>query len=392
MPRHLLIRLAPDGSAAWVALERDGRLLHGERPGLPPPAQDVAGITVLVPSEDVLVLPLPELPGSARQRQQALPFAIEEQLAAPVEQQHVVLPDPSDGVFVVSRARMDGWMARLAEAGLVPDRMFPDGWLLPADPPSLLLHGNRALLRSAPDALLAVSAADLPQHLSVLQAAGLAPARLRLLRVGDSDAPPLPDGIGQVEPQQAADLLSLLAPFLRTIGGSGLLQHGYAPAHRGAGSRRAWAWAAGLAAAALLLAFVHALGERWALESRWQQQQAEMESLYRGIVPGTAPVPDPAARLRSLLERRGRGSGSGALDLLARVAPALSGSGRYTVDALEYRGGALELTLRAPDVATLDALRARLAGDAPLQAELTGVVPGSNGVEGRLRVRIGGPA
>ena len=39
------------------------------------------------------------------------------------------------------------------------------------------------------------------------------------------------------------------------------------------------------------------------------------------------------------------------------IAPSLAGSSRYTLEAVDYRSGAIDLTLRAPDVATLDGLR-----------------------------------
>jgi general secretion pathway protein L len=68
--------------------------------------------------------------------------------------------------------------------------------------------------------------------------------------------------------------------------------------------------------------------------------------------------------------------------------PGLVGS-LLTLDGVEFRGGVLELTLIASDVATLDNLRERLAQQG-LQVELTGANPGSAGVEGRLRIRGAG--
>jgi general secretion pathway protein L len=67
----------------------------------------------------------------------------------------------------------------------------------------------------------------------------------------------------------------------------------------------------------------------------------------------------------------------------------VAGSGRYTLEGLEYRAGTLELVVTAADVAALDQLRESLASIAPLQVELTAATPGSRGVEGRLRVRGG---
>lgn len=388
MSHRLLIRLTADGDATWLALGRDGVPLHGERPGFPPPTE--AGETVvLVPAEDVLVLPVPDLPGSPRQRLQALPFAIEEQLASPVEQQHVVLATQPDAVLVVARERMQAWLARLGEAGLAVDRLLPDGWLLPADVPTLVLHRERALLRDGPDRLLVLPAAQLGEMALLLEQAGALPAPVQVLRIDSAAAPVLPVH----DEHQGTDLLTALAAGLPNAGGLDLLQGEYAPHHRNAGAQRSWRLAAVLAVGALLTALGVAVGEYYALETRWQRQQADMEALYRSVVPGTTPVPDPAARLRSLLAaREGSAGNDGALGLLALVAPAIAGSGRYTIDAVEYRGGALELTLRAADVATLDSLRARLDDTPALRAELTAATPGTGGVEGRLRVSRGGPA
>jgi general secretion pathway protein L len=63
----------------------------------------------------------------------------------------------------------------------------------------------------------------------------------------------------------------------------------------------------------------------------------------------------------------------------------LAGGTQITLDAIEYRNGALEMTVIAVDVATLDGLRERLVQPG-MQAELTAANPGSQGVEGRLRI------
>lgn len=388
MPRRLLIRLDCAGEAAWLALGRDGVPLHGERAGLPPAAvaDDVIETVLLVPAEDVLVLPLPELPGSARQRAQALPFAIEEQLAAPVEQQHVLLAKQPDAVLVVARQAMDAWLQRLHAAGLRADRMLPDAWLLPY--PSLLLQRHRVLLRPAAERAWAFPAAQLAEYAALLDAAGALEGAVDVLRI-DSDAE-VP--FQQRKEQRFPDLLSALAPQLGSAGGADLLQGAYAPRHRHAGAERSWRLAAVLGGAALLAALGFAMTEYYALQQRARQQQAQMEALYRSVVPGAAQVPDPAARLRSLLAARGGPGSDGVLELLRQVAPALAGSGRFTIDALEYRGSALEITLQVPDVATLDSLRDRLDSLPPLRAQILSSTAGSSGFEGRLRVHRAGPA
>lgn len=379
MPPRLLIRLLPDGGVHWLPLDRDGRALGGERAGWPTEAAADETL-LLVPTEDVLVLPVPELPGSARQRQQALPFAIEEQLAAPVEQQHVVLVQDPAAVLVVAQERLQGWLSRCREAGVHPDRVLPDAWLLPVG--TLLLEDTRAVLRAAADRAIACPVGQLAEQLELLAAGGAAPAALAVLR--SPGAPPAPAGAG--EQRQLDASLPMLAERWPAHASANLLQGGHAPVHRGDGNRR-WRAAAALALAGVLGWLGFAIAEQLSLQRLAADQQAEMEAIYRSVVPSATSVADPAARLRSLAgSRSGGGEGNSALDLLAEVAPAIAGSGRHTIDAIEFRGGALELTLRSADVATLDALRARLAAIGSLQAELTAATPGSSGVEGRLRV------
>src|SRR5690606_5424308 len=125
MPHRLLIRLFADGAAEWLAQARDGAVLQGPQAGLPPTM--VADETVLLlPAEDVLLLDAPRIGRSAAQLAQALPFAIEEQLVAPVESQQVAFDERAAGdsvpVAVIDRGRLDAALARLQAAGLAADR------------------------------------------------------------------------------------------------------------------------------------------------------------------------------------------------------------------------------------------------------------------------------
>src|SRR5690606_266972 len=132
--RHL-IRLIDDERAHWFALDRAGRVLSGPTDGFPrTPAENTL---VLVPSADVLLMEAPRVARQRRQLERALPFAVEDQLIAPVEQAQVVLLDDRGGesvaVAVVARARLDAWQARLAQHGVVADRLLPEACLLPCE-------------------------------------------------------------------------------------------------------------------------------------------------------------------------------------------------------------------------------------------------------------------
>jgi general secretion pathway protein L len=386
MPHRLLIRLLADGTTEWLALGRDGTVLQGPRAGLPAAGADE--VVLLLPAEQVLLLETPRIGRSRAQLAQAVPFAIEEQLAAPVETQQVAIDDGAGGdtlvVAVVARAVLDAALARLRESGLAADRAWSEAQLLPHAAPRLTLwvDDTRVLLRWSRSGALVTTLAALPQELAMLQGAG----------IDIDDATVFADRGAELPPALAARAapvgppLRWLAGRLAEADGPQLLQGDYRPARRRAEASGLWRWAAGLAAAALLLLPVLAAVERAQLQALVAQRQAEMEQLLRHAAPAVQRVVDPVAQLRIELERSAGPRQQGALPLLARVAPVLAGSGRFTLEAIEYRGGALELVVVAPDIATLDALREQLAS-LPLRVELPSAVPGSRGVEGRLRVR-----
>jgi general secretion pathway protein L len=389
MPHRLLIRLLADGATEWLAQGRDGALLQGPRPGLP--AESADEVVLLLPAEDVLLLEAPRIGRSRAQLAQALPYAIEEQLAAAVEAQQVAFDERGSGerlaVAVVARARLDAVLARLTAAGLAPDRVHAESQLLPwaAGRPGLLVDGERAVLRWAPSGALVVRSDQLAASLDLLRSAGVAIEALGLL--GEA-----PEGLPAELPVERLGSRPLLAEFaarLATVDGPNLLQGDYRAPRRRAAASGLWRWAAGIAALALLAGFGHGLLERAQLQASVADHQAEMEQLLRHALPGVQRVVDPVAQLEIEYRRLGQGRADGALPLLAQVAPALAGSGRYTLEGLEYRAGTLEIVLVAPDVAALDSLRETLAALPQLAVELTAATPGSRGFEGRLRIRGG---
>ncbi|HRQ66586.1 MAG TPA: type II secretion system protein GspL [Xanthomonadaceae bacterium] len=327
-------------------------------------------IVVMVPGEAVTLL---EVPRIARQRSrllQALPYAVEEQLAQPVEDMHIAAPARVEGervaVACVAHADMQRWLSKLAELDILPDRMLPDTLALPLEgtAAALVRVGPRVLVRSGKDAGFALEA----------DALGL-----------------LSDRLGAMHEAFAVDdeaaLLVALAPHLGGASRLDLLDGPYRPRRRASASGP-WRLVAALALGALLVAVLYQWLDYRALRQAHAQLQQEAQHLYRQVVPGEGAVPDPVRMLRAESAQRGGAGRDGALALLARVAPLVAG-GTTTVrmDALEYRAGSLELSITTPDVPTLDGLRERLDTLPGLRVELTGASPGDAGVQGRIRVQ-----
>ncbi len=402
MPFRHLIRLLPDGSTQWLAADRTGRILEGPRAGFPVGLADE--VIARAPSEAVTLLWAPRVGKNRRQLEQAVPFAIEENLAVPVEHCRVAIAPEQAAkdqpakdqviVAVIANARLEAMLERLTSAGHAPDRLVPESWLLPfsGSEATLLLDGSRAVLRHGDAGALAGDAAnELPQWLAYL--APHWPAGKQLRCVGDATAlsDPLLETCGYALHREVVDSpLAYLARRLDQTPMFDLLAAGQARRKSLQGGAL-WRIAAVLAGIACTLLLGSAALEVAQLKSRHATQRLEMETLLRQALPGTTRIVDAKAQLLGEVARRqGTGAGDAALALLASVAPVLSGSGRYTIDALDYRGGTLDLTLRTDAVATLDSLRESLASLPGVTAELVAVTPGGGGVEGKLRLKKAG--
>lgn len=385
-----LIRLLDEERAQWFALDRAGRVLSGPSDGLPGTVAEKT--VVLVPSSDVLLLEAPRVARQRRQLERALPFAIEDQLVAPVEHAHVAVFDDSGSgsvaTAVLARAQLDAWLARLAERGIAADHLLPEGCLLPHDVgPTLLLDGPLATLRFARAGLLAGTREEVADWLALLAEQGDS----RPLAVITNETTPAridwAPGVKTIAAEPGAYLAGRAAQW--PVAGADLLSGGYAPKGRGAVGIRLWSWAAGLALAGVAIAALSMAVERWQLDRQYTEQRTQMEALLREALPDVQRIVDPRAQMLGELSRRnGQAQGGGALTMIGRIAPLISGSGRYTLEGFEYRSGTLDITVRGPDVATLDELRERIA-TLGYATELTSMVPGSGGVEGKLRVRGG---
>lgn len=383
---RLLLRLLPDETFRWALVGAEAR--RGE--GLPERALAEAAdeVVLLLPAEAVLLLDAPRISTRREELERGLPFAVEDRLAAPVEQLVVVAAGSGGNAarvpaLAVDRSRLQAWLDRLGEGGIVPDRVVPESTLLPwSGRPSLWIEGGHFALRFAEAGAYAGRIVELP---GVLALSPHAPGDVLL--VADCPAPAAVGGLAQ---RGVPDAMRFFADALASGAGFDLLQGEFAARRRRHGSdARLWRQAAALAAVGIGLFLLQGWLELRALDARALDLQQQMESLYLAQVPGASRVVDAEAQLEAAyLRLQGRGEG-GALPLLARIAPAL-GDARYALDLIEYRSDALELVVRGPDLGSLEALREDLSRQLGARVELSSAVPGQGGVEGRFRLRGGG--
>ena len=395
MPDRLILRLDPAGGLTWLRQSVDGRILSSSQDGAPPAAvRDAAvEIVVLVPAEDVLLLETRVNARSAAQLRQAVPFAVEDQLLGAVEEQHFAIQATAEdkvGVAVVARTRLQEWIDLLAAAGVRADVILPESLALPvsAESATAMIDGGRILLRLDRWSAIECSTDDLANWLDQIRAAGIDRAIAAHDFDGELDAARKSRFASYQDGQH--DPLTFLASNLHKPA-INLLSGGFASAHRQARGTRWWRRVAVLAAALVVLAFVH----RGLEVHQLGQNLARVDTAISDSVIKTFPDLGAAERsrapqsvMRDRLERlRGGSETSGFLRLLGQISPVLGRTTRTQMRGLEFRNGILEVGLRAPDVATLDSMREQFSAIPGLSAEVTASIPADTGVDGRIRIR-----
>jgi general secretion pathway protein L len=415
MPEFLVVRLhstAADtiGAAAeWIVMDGSGARRGNVQSGpldLAPTAAAGRKVIVLVPGTDAL-LAEPVLPvKSGTKLAQVVPFALEEHLAADVEDLHFAVGKrearPGTPVAVVSLARMEAWQALLANAGLHADAFYPETAALPETPNAitLLIDGARVYVRrhDTPGAVLDVQ--PLIEALQLSLASGEEAREHVTIYLSEDDYErerELLEGLREFTASLQMKLLPdgplpLLAANIVRGRGVNLLQGRYQSKRKLQLSFAPWRYAAVLA----LVFLVSHLGlKSWQYfhyRSQEARVDAEIGELYQQLMPG-APLPDASAARRlvegRLNQLRGSGPVSGMMTTLAALGEALGQVPDTNVESIAFTNNTTHLRVLAPSVDALDRIR-QVATEKGLEAKIESESPRDSKREGRLQFKSPG--
>jgi general secretion pathway protein L len=414
MSETLVIRLrAPeDAPASWLIVDGNGARSGAVQSGPVGDALNLVdgrNVILLLPAAEV-TLAEPELPlrGGARVAQ-AVPFALEEQLASEVETLHFAVGAKRAGaagtpVAVVGRGLMDRWQAACDAAGIHADSALVDAAAVPVSPGActLLLDEGMLFVRR-PDALpYAIDANPLESALDLALAPPVdaapddtaAPAENVVFFASPTDYERDRDTIEALRSRTATlqvkllpeGALPLLAAQAAASGGINLLQGPYAARTSLAARLREWRLPAALAVA---LTLVFAVGQGlsiWKLRQAEHKLDAEIASIFATALPGQKAI-DPRVQMEGVLARSG-GSGGALLPAISAVAQAVAQAPQARVESISMRGNVVDLRLSAPTVEAIDAIKQSIAASG-IAAELQSATPRGQTVEGRLQLRMG---
>ncbi len=420
MAENLIVRLhdaAPD-EASWIVVDSAGAVAGSGGTGRLSEAAAGAEhrrVVAIVPASDVLLTRASVPVKNTARMLQAVPFALEDQLADDVDKLHFAVGKRADDgrvpVAVARREQIEQWLESFSEAGLNPAAMVPDTALLPkngAAGPTLVVDGDHTYLRQ-PDDSVAVFETD--SFEAVAEAVGLgeppvsdseddeaepaAPLDASLF-ISQNDRERYPELVDAIERRfghcQVHGLQSGAFPKLAASATAGnpinLLQGAFAPSHSHARLLKPWL---GVGILLAVLAVVMLGGETarlFQLKATDQQLDEQIVTAYRQAFRDGRIV-DPVAQIRNELSAMNSGGESGDtefLEMIVSTAAAVRQVPAAQLQNVRYGRSQLELKITAPDVDTLDRVRAGLES-AGFTAKIEGAPPRGDVVEGRISVR-----
>lgn len=323
---------------------------------------------------------------------QAVPYALEDQLADDVDSLHFAVgPRQADGsvpVVIVSRPRFNRVLAALKARGVHPELMVPENLALGVDAEgkqwSALVEGEHALVRNGAWSGFTCAAADLESYLSIADPDRQHPLRLNLAGESATDWSTLAHPLTLL-PQPSA--LFTLATQLRIDAAVHLMQGAYAQSRDFERLWKPWRLAAALALAWIVAAGASAGIDAWRLGQQVQQQDDANIARFQELFPDQARIVDLSAQLDQQISARAGGGTSGALPLLESLAQALSATPGLKLTGMQYRDNALFLSMTAPDLQTLEALRNTFANQSATTLEVQSANAESGAVQIRARLK-----
>jgi general secretion pathway protein L len=352
------------------------------------------GASFAVPGTDVILLRVEFSSAEKKHITKALPFTLEEQLIADIDEQHIssaLLDSTSLCAAVCSQQKMLEWRQLLGDCPPLT-HWVPEPLLLPwnAGEWVLVIEQNYAIVRTAECEGFCTELDLLPAMLTA-SLVDATPAPGTVILYGndqDADSALLPQSLQDILQWRAGDLR---AAMLLSEPGSAvvnLLQGEFA--HRLPLKRwwQQWRAVAAVLLAVFCLQLVADYASYLSLERDNLALRRDIEQSYRRAFPQGALVDAEKQVKRQLDAMRGTAQSSGFISLMSRVGTIVAARPGTSIESINYndKGAEMRLNITAKDFAAVEAIRNAMSNNG-----LKAVMENSN-VQGdivRARLRVG---
>jgi general secretion pathway protein L len=405
MRTSLLIHLHNDPShpISWVTFNSAGKILNSAKrvtfdaiPRQPQPP------IILLPGTDI-VLTHVDIPSKQWKRiAQAVPYALEEQLAEDVENLHFALGkrEPSSGdiaVAVIARAKMDAVLQQLSTVNITPTILLPDilavpkpedGWgLLYLDDIVLVRTGLQAGFAIEPDCL------SFALQKALIENEEMPPQEIAVYR-GEEQIITLTElqalGIPIIEQTHEQGTLAWLAQGFTENKPLNLIQSDYLPQDKILTLLRPWRLTIGLLIFLGGLQFAKQWVEYQELSQQRQRLNAQIETVYRDTFPEARKIVNPRVQMEQKLkalrtQKNTTENGEHFLSILNKISIPLTRTPGFKLKRILYRQGSFEIEFIVSNLQALEYLKQRLSR-LGLSVEIQSATSRYKSVESRLRI------
>ncbi len=388
----------------WIKLDEEGvPITRGAEARL----EQVSSVTqnahviVLLPLEQMLLTKVNTRARKQKHLQKAVPFALEDELADDVDNLHFAMGqrygENDYPVAVIDKHTLDRVIDELADAGIYPDLLTADVFGLPfrENTWTLLIEDERALVRTEKFQGFTIDLHNLQQMLtSSLRQADVTPAELNVYCCDESQ-----QGIKKLNLPISINELDDCPPGLFADGLDdeeciNLLQNTYKKKDKKHRQFGAWKVAAMLFAAWLALSFISVFLDHARLSKQEKKLDNQIVQIMRQTFPDMKNVSADSARtkmearLKNFIDTNSAQSKAGFMELLAMSGESMKQAGKVDIDAMNYREGKLNMSVKSADVQILDTVKQTLKSK-NYAADIQSANTQGNNVEAKLVIAKG---
>lgn len=326
----------------------------------------------ILPADEVVILQAKLPQGIKPHRiQQALPFALQEQLADKSELYHFVplgkqQEDGHINVAVIDQTHLQEWISWLKDLGIHADVFLPAMFSLPyhEDAISICINDDSALVRSAPYAGFFSDTHNLTMMLEyTLQQY---PAKTLNIYQGQGEeisvtleaANELNIKHHQQNPNQYEKMLTQQAIANQDCN---LLVGMFRARHKQNKVNKLWLTSVILVALIILISVVNMIVRYSVYTQRNSNLIQQIDAIYKQNFPDSTSIVAPKQRMQSKLHTQGDGAqGNVFLTLLGKSGKVLSNANGININAMDFSNKRLRLSLNATNFSAISQLTQQL--------------------------------
>jgi general secretion pathway protein L len=361
-------------------------------------------VDVVLPAE-LATLQSVSLPSkNLRQAMQALPFIVEEQLAADIEKVHIAVgARQSSGlwsVVVIDMALMSALLACCEQAKLRLRAVYVDAQLLPVASAGLTvaMQGNRVLLRTEKE--MAAFERENAAEMIHFFLGDATPAEVKIYYSAEDEGQDLLaqqlatefSALGETRVEMDSKIQVLNGVLLDAVDVSAInLLQGKFFVRQPDGKASWWKWLAVIAVCFWLAQCALQLASGWYFNHAANAMEEKMDAQFRKVFPDMRRVGGVRKQIESqLLAGASNGEGGSFAMLFSssiQVLNAMPDHDGFEIIELRYddQQGQVELEVKAKSIDQLDKYKQAL-GKSGLTAKISSANDGGSGVEGRMQI------